>query len=93
MQETVRLSLSGEYDLADRERLEALLSPAETVDNVILDMSQATYLDSTALSCLWKLKQAMLTRGGGRVQLVGLSSSLRRIFQITGLDEFFDFGT
>ena len=90
-QETVRLSLSGEYDLADKERLELLLEPAMTAQHVTLDLHEATYLDSTALRCLWRVKQAMIARGGGRVQLVGSSKSIRRVFAITGLDTLFEF--
>lgn len=91
MQETVQLSLSGEYDLTDKERLETLLSPAMAADSVILDMRDTTYLDSTALRCLLRLKQAMLARGGGSVKLLGLSNNLRRLFQIAGFDKLFEF--
>lgn len=93
MQETVRLRLCGEFDSADRERLETLLAPAVTAATVILDLSEATYLDSTALSCFFNLKKAMLQNGGGSIHLLGLSPNLRKLFDVTKLDRFFEFST
>lgn len=93
MQQTVRLRLTGEFDLADKERLDMLLAPAQTAATVILDLSNATYLDSTALGCFFNLKKAMLQNGGGSIHLLGVSPNLRRVFEMTKLDEFFEFSS
>ncbi len=91
---TVRVRLSGEFDLSSEEQLEALLLPAEDADNAIIDMSETTYIDSTALSCLIRLKKRLAARGDvGTVYLVGMNSSIRKLFSITGLDGVFEIAT
>ena len=85
----VTIRLSGEFDIATRDRLASLLRPAELADTAIIDMSETTYMDSTALSCLIHLKKQLLQRDGA-VHLVGVRPNVRRVFTICKLDELFE---
>ena len=87
----LHIRLTGEFDVSDRQRLTAMLRPAESADAVVLDMSETTYLDSTALGCLIHLKQQLIPRGGA-VRIVGLQPNIRHLFEITRLDELFELG-
>jgi len=58
--------------------------------SVILDLTDVTYIDSTALGCFIWLRKLVRERHGGSVRLVGLSPHLRRVFEITGLNLIFD---
>lgn len=91
-EKTIRVRLYGELDLSSEARLMALLLTAEDADNAIIDMSETTYIDSTVLSCLVKLKNRLIARGG-RVYLTGVQPNVRRVFTITGLDRVFEIST
>ncbi len=56
--------------------------------NIILDLSQVNYMDSTALGVLISLQRSCRMNGGALV-LCGLESNLRRIFKMTSLDSIF----
>lgn len=56
---------------------------------VLLDMSNVTYLNSTALGVLIAA-HASMAKNGGKVALCGLSQSLENIFVITKLSMVFD---
>jgi anti-sigma B factor antagonist len=84
-----RIALSGELDLSVKDRIVETLQPAKDADDVIVDLSQVPYIDSTALGCLVHVKNDLIQRGGGTVQLVGLRPNVRRVFALTKLDEIF----
>ncbi|MFN2527375.1 MAG: STAS domain-containing protein [Candidatus Baltobacteraceae bacterium] len=87
---TVHLHLSGEYDLARRSELAAVLKPAKDADLAVIDMEAVTYMDSTALGCLIRLKKEMMLGGkSGNIHIVNLHPSLSRIFHICNLDKMF----
>ena len=86
----VHLQMSGEFDISNKASLSALLLPAESADYVIIDMTDTTYIDSSALHCLTHLKKQLMSRTGGAIHLTGVHPSLRRIFTITGLDALFE---
>lgn len=56
--------------------------------NIILDLSQVDYMDSTALGVLISLQRSCRMNGGALV-LCGLESNLKRIFKMTMLDSVF----
>ncbi len=56
----------------------------------IVDLTEVRYIDSTALGCLVRVKNDLIQRGGGKVQLVGLQPNVRRVFALTKLDEIFE---
>jgi anti-sigma B factor antagonist len=84
------LAVTGEIDAAAadafKERLEALL--ANDDGPVVLDLTEATYMDSRAVAVLFAArKEAGVERGRFAVVCVG---EIRRMFDFTGLDIAFD---
>jgi anti-sigma B factor antagonist len=82
--------LYGDVDLHVAPELRSRLSAAieEGADYLVLDLSRVTFLDSMALGVLLgALKR--LRPLGGELRLVVPSSDLRRIFEITLLDQVF----
>jgi anti-anti-sigma factor len=88
---TVVLAVHGDVDLHVvgklRDQLGAVIE--ENPALLVLDLSGATFLDSTAIAVLlrgMKRLQAL----GGRFRVVVPSSQIRRIFEMTLLDRVFD---
>jgi len=84
------LALSGEIDIMQLDALRAFLQPGHAQTAVIVDLSEVTYVDSSALSALVAMRQKLLNDRGGSVALVAVDRHLGRIFQITGLNALFD---
>jgi anti-sigma B factor antagonist len=85
-----RIALSGELDLSVKDSIVETLQPAKDADDVIVDLTEVPYIDSTALGCLVHVKNELIARGGGTVQLLGLQPNVRRVFALTKLDEIFE---
>lgn len=84
-----RIALAGELDLSAVPFLEevvelALLDPR--VEMVVLDMAEATFLDSSALGALVRGRRAA-TAGGRRFVVVNANGHVRRVLDITGVAE------
>ncbi len=73
-----------------REELEAV-KITEGLE-IQLDLSKVNYMDSTGLG-IFVAFYKRATREDGKVKLVGLSSRLQRLFEITGLSELMDIET
>lgn len=86
----VRLHMSGEFDISSKDRLTSILLPGESADYVIIDMTETTYIDSSALHCLIQLKRQQMERNGGTIHLVGVPPNIRKVFAITQLDALFE---
>jgi anti-sigma B factor antagonist len=89
-EETVVIAVAGEVDLHSAPDLKAALLDAidQGAREVIVDMSQATFIDSTALGVLvGGLKR--LRSVEGELALVCAERSIIRIFEITGLNRAF----
>lgn len=82
------VAASGEIDAHTapqlRERIHGVLAEAG-VEQLVIDLSGATFLDSSALGVLVGALKRMGARQG-RLDVVLPSSHLRRIFEITALD-------
>lgn len=86
-----RLRLSGALDLADRAGLEAVVGPFGHLDHVVIDLSAATYIDSTVLGCLCSLHKQMVLNGhAGTITIFGATGNVKRIFELTGLSKVFE---
>jgi anti-sigma B factor antagonist len=85
------LAVHGEADLHVVGKLRDRL--AEVIDDnptaVVLDLSGATFLDSTAIAVLLRAMKRLRARGG-RFRVVVPRSELRRIFEMTLLDRVFE---
>jgi anti-anti-sigma factor len=82
----VVLPVNGELDLASVNQLRAALDAAlkEEVDVVRVDATGVSFLDSSALGVLLAAAKRLAERGG-RLELVCLSPSIRRILDMTGI--------
>ena len=84
------VALSGEIDMATspelRERLHALLSEGRS--NLVIDLDEVGFLDSTALGVLiGTMKRARAA--GGDVRLVCTQPRVAKVLEITRLDQAF----
>jgi anti-sigma B factor antagonist len=85
------LAVSGEIDIATapslREKLHSLL--AEGNKQLIIDLDEVTFLDSTALGVLVGVLKRARTEGG-ELRIVCNQPRVRKVFEITRLDSAFD---
>jgi len=85
------LAVSGEIDIATapslREKLHSLL--AEGHMQLIIDLDEVTFLDSTALGVLVGVLKRARTEGG-ELRIVCNQPRVRKVFEITRLDSAFD---
>jgi anti-sigma B factor antagonist len=84
------IELGGEIDLYTapefKERMGAVIDEGKT--RVVVDLSQATFIDSTTLGVLvGGVKR--LRPAGGSLALVCTDENIIKIFEITGLDRVF----
>ena len=88
------LAVSGEIDIATapslREKLHSLL--AEGHQNLIVDLDEVTFLDSTALGVLVGVLKRARTEGG-ELRIVCNQPRVRKVLEITRLDSAFDLCT
>lgn len=86
----VSVSVAGEVDLATAPELKDAL--AEVVQNgatgVLVDLSKATFIDSTTLGVLMGAVKR-LRPSGGELVIACHDSNIRKIFEITLLDRVF----
>ena len=82
----VRLALAGELDLSNLPTLEATLDGAiKSGKKVLFDLHRLEFLDSTGLALIVRV---LARRDAERFSFVpSTSSSVRRLFSLTGLDE------
>jgi anti-sigma B factor antagonist len=88
--ETHVIELGGEVDLYTapefKERMVGVVDAGKK--RLVVDLSEATFIDSTTLGVLvGGVKR--LRPGGGALALVCTDPNIRKIFEITGLDRVF----
>jgi anti-sigma B factor antagonist len=85
------VSLAGEHDLYTTPMVqEALRSViAEGARTIVVDLTETTFLDSTMLHLLLNARREL--GDGGRLLLVTDDASVKRVFEVAGIDRFFDF--
>jgi anti-sigma B factor antagonist len=84
--ELALVSVSGELDLYTAERLQARIDEAGAVgaDTVLVDLSEVSFVDSTALAVLVQETKRLEGRGHSLV-LVTNDPRTRRVVEVTGL--------
>ena len=84
------LPLEGEVDLHVAPQLSASLAAmiADRPPQLVVDLSQVTYIDSSGLAALIQAMQNV-ERYGGKFALCGLQERVRPIFEIARLDQVF----
>src|SRR3954452_7288308 len=86
------VALRGELDVATIPSLDEALSVAVRVEGtpkVMLDLSEVTFIDSTALMRLLTA-QRELDRRGGQMVLACSNPTVLRLFEVTRTDETFE---
>ena len=84
------ISLGGEIDLYTapefKERMVELIEAGKK--HIVVDLSEATFIDSTTLGVLVGGVKRLRPSGGG-LALVCTDQNISKIFEITGLDRVF----
>lgn len=84
--------VSGDLDLASAEGfVESATAAAADVSVLHLDLGDVTFMDSTGLGALIKVRNLMIERGGS-VALVNISSAVERVLELTGMSDVFHAG-
>ena len=85
--ELALVSVSGELDLHTAGCLQARIEEADTVGagTVLVDLSEISFIDSSALEVLVRESKRLESRGHSLV-LVTNDPRTRRILEVTGLD-------
>lgn len=84
------VAVTGEIDLFTAPELKAALGEAIEAGRrrIVVDLSNTTFLDSTALGVLIGTVKRLRSREG-RLTLVNRDSNIAKTFEITGLDQIF----
>lgn len=84
------ITLSGEIDLYNSHRLREKLSTLINNDNpdILVDLSDVTYMDSSGLATLVEAMQKVKKKNG-RFRLTGVKGAVKNIFEIARLTEVF----
>jgi anti-sigma B factor antagonist len=84
------IALTGEVDLHTcpefKEELLRVIADGATV--VVVDLTDTTFIDSTALGVLIRGVERLRAEGG-RLAVVCVDPSMTKIFEVTGLDRVF----
>lgn len=82
------MKFTGDFDLIDRAAISEALRACKD-ETVVIDLSDASYIDSTILGTFVMLEKAKAERNL-QVRYVLGNSPVRRIIRMTGLDLVFD---
>ncbi len=89
---TLVVVLHGELDVATAPRIEdALASRRDDERDVVVDLRELTFVDSTGLRSLLRVR-AVADGAGGRLVLVPGPPEVQRVFELTGLSAQFTWG-
>jgi anti-sigma B factor antagonist len=84
------LAVRGEIDLFTAPELKQVL--AESIEagrtRVVVDLTETTFLDSTALGVLIGAVKRLRSRDGA-MAIVNIDENIAKTFEITGLDQIF----
>jgi anti-anti-sigma factor len=83
------ISVEGDLDLSSAPRLKWMLLDAfgEGLDQLILDLSRTSFMDSTALGVLVAFKRSLDSDSALAVVCPG--DNVRKIFELSGMDRVF----
>jgi anti-anti-sigma factor len=86
------VSVSGDIDLATADEFRLALDSAYRADNhVHVDLSQVTFMDSTGINALLRMRRSS-GEVSGVVRLTAASSQVQRLLELTGVDGLFPIG-
>lgn len=79
------LKIAGELDVATAARLTEALRDNEVPGQLVLDLSELTFLDSCGMRALLEL--ARVQNGNGPVVILDPSRAVARLFEIIGVED------
>jgi anti-sigma B factor antagonist len=83
------ISVSGELDLASANTFVDEVTMSATDSKVVrLDLGGVTFMDSTGLGALIKIRNWTAGRGGSML-LVAASPAVERVLELTGMSDIF----
>ncbi|SFF59131.1 anti-sigma B factor antagonist [Actinoplanes philippinensis] len=88
---TVTVTISGEIDFSDADEVAQGIRDAVadwSPPSVVVDVRDATFIDSTGLGALIEGYRAAVAAGTG-FRVVNPSDTFRRVLAVTGLSDFF----
>lgn len=82
------VTVNGEIDVATSPRLRTELTAlvARGADELTIEFGGVTFVDSSGLGVLVAIYKRLREDGKGRVHIVGAQPSVRKVFEITGLE-------
>ena len=80
------LRLAGEYDIARRDEFAKLLQSVNGSAPLVIDMADVTYVDSTFLNELARLRLSDKNRS---ITLAGVSDHVARLLKTVSFDRLF----
>jgi anti-sigma B factor antagonist len=80
------VTLRGEWDIAGKELLHDALLSLDTDRDVLVDLREASFFDSSALGELIALHRRLASQGHRVETLVG-NSNMRRLLELTSLED------
>jgi anti-anti-sigma factor len=86
---TTIVTLDGEFDLAERGRMDDAFHAALESPLIVLDCERTRYIDSTALGCILRARKAAVAKGSEMI-VVAPSPNIRHLFEVCGLAEVVD---
>jgi anti-sigma B factor antagonist len=86
---TQRVTLSGEFDISTASSLRHSLYDDAPSDEVIGDLSEVTFMDSSGLRALLEVR-AKLEADGRRLVLENIPDQVRRLFEVAGITDLFE---
>jgi anti-sigma B factor antagonist len=80
------VTLHGEHDLSSQECLSEALAAASAKRDVLIDLSDCTFMDSSVVAALFRASQKLSERGG-RLELVipESATTMKRVADLTQL--------
>ncbi len=88
--ETLIVRLPGEWDMSRQEELRKTLEEARERPNVVLDLTDTTYIDSAVLTELAKMRQYRVgNRNFEPTHIVAPRGNIARLLSIVGFDRVF----
>ncbi|MFL5895724.1 MAG: STAS domain-containing protein [Thermoleophilaceae bacterium] len=90
--EATVVSVTGEVDMETSPSFQRGLLRAIGAGRggLIVDLSQASFIDSTALTSLVRAFDELRKAGGGKLAIVARDSRMRSLFEVARLDRDFD---
>jgi anti-anti-sigma factor len=61
----------------------------ESIDIVLIDLSEISFMDSSGLSALVSVQRTIRT-GQGKLYLCGINEQVKMVFELTRMDRVFD---